>query len=396
MLWLPLLLGSCFEGCGSLCSGEPLHVGMSLLEVGMYLSCFGMILSCFDMVLQLHVGKWFAAGVFFCSASFAQNPKRTDRTRHHVGMFSGMLLRMFALLGCLELAAAAPFGTSCFHDFSLNGYGRTGFCRRVHPGEVANEEAPSLRTPDFSSPSGFGPAAQIAVPRPPAASHQDVPAASDQNVPAAYDQNVPAASDQDVPAASDQVATVALIQDATGAVPDLASPAETEDLDSWGPQWPGDGPSSKKSRVSPGIPQQGIPSDVAAGSVALPALKWAGPTRSRGRRASAPLVTLLRSSSRGTNVRQCGNAGGSRLLAEDFVVSWLAMLGLEVLTAPLVRRGFPFPARWPKRRLRFDRFPQHLSRNLRRCRRWRSRWASTSRPRRTRIKIVGTSGFIGA
>ena len=99
----------------------------------MYLSCFGMILSCFDMVLQLHVGKWFAAGVFLCSASFAQNPKRTDRTRHHVGMFSGMLLRMFALLGCLELAAAAPFGVSCFHDFSLNGYGRTDFCRRVHP-----------------------------------------------------------------------------------------------------------------------------------------------------------------------------------------------------------------------------------------------------------------------
>ena len=67
-----------------LCSEEPLHFGMSLLEVGrylsrfgmslscfgmylscfgmylscfgMYLSCFGMILSCFDMVLRLHVG----------------------------------------------------------------------------------------------------------------------------------------------------------------------------------------------------------------------------------------------------------------------------------------------------------------------------------------------------
>ena len=114
-----------------LCSEEPLHFGMSLLEVGMYLSCFGMILSCFDMVLRLHVGKWFAAGVFCCSSSFAQNPQRTDRTRHHVGMFSGMLLRMFALLGCLELAAAAPFGTSGFHDFSHNGYGRTGFGRRV-------------------------------------------------------------------------------------------------------------------------------------------------------------------------------------------------------------------------------------------------------------------------
>ena len=143
------------------------------------------------------------------------------------------------------------------------------------PGEVANEEAPSLRTPDFSLQSGFGPAAQNAVPRPPAASNQDVPAASDQNVPAASDQNVPAASDQNVPAASDQNVpaasgqdvTVALIQDATGAVPDLASPAETEDLDSWGPQWPGDGPSSKKFRVSPGIPRQGIPSNVAAGSV---------------------------------------------------------------------------------------------------------------------------------
>ena len=153
------------------------------------------------------------------------------------------------------------------------------------PGEVANEEAPSLRTPDFSPPSGFGPAAQNAVPRPPAASNQDVPAASNQNVPAATDQNVPAASgqavpaasdqnvpaasDQNVPAASGQDVTVALIQDAMGAVPDLAfaSPAETEDLDSWGPQWPGDGPSSKKSRVSPGIPRQGIPSNVAAGSV---------------------------------------------------------------------------------------------------------------------------------
>ena len=127
------------------------------------------------------------------------------------------------------------------------------------PGEVANEEAPSLRTPDFSPPSGFGPAAQNAVPRQPAASNQNVPAASDQNVPAASDQNVPAASDQNV--------AVALVQDATGAVPDLASPAETEDLDSWGPQWPGDGPSSKKFRVSPGIPRQGIPSNVAAGSV---------------------------------------------------------------------------------------------------------------------------------
>ena len=143
------------------------------------------------------------------------------------------------------------------------------------PGGVANEEAPSLRTPDFSPPSGFGPAAQNAVPRQPAASNQNVPAASDQNVPAASDQNVPAASDQNVPAASDQNVpaasdqnvAVALVQDATGAVPDLASPAETEDLDSWGPQWPGDGPSSKKFRVSPGIPRQGIPSNVAAGSV---------------------------------------------------------------------------------------------------------------------------------
>ena len=62
-----------------------------------------------------------------------QHRHRDLHRQHHVGMFFGMLLHMFALLGCLELAAAAPFGTSCFHDFSYNGYGRTGFCRRVHP-----------------------------------------------------------------------------------------------------------------------------------------------------------------------------------------------------------------------------------------------------------------------
>eukprot|EP00439_Symbiodinium_sp_Y106_P019483 s8231_g2.t1 len=59
-------------------------------------------------------------------------------------------------------------------------------------------------------------------------------------------------SDQNVPAASSQDVTVALIQDATGAVPDLSSPAETEDLDSWAAvarRWP----ISKKSRVPLGF-----------------------------------------------------------------------------------------------------------------------------------------------
>ena len=92
---------------------------------------------------------------------------------------------------------------------------------------------------------------------------------------------------------------------------------------------------------------------------------WAGPAKSRGRRASAPLVTLLRSSSGETNVRQCGNAGGSRLLAEDFEQSCWS-LGWQCWGWRCSRHHWSGGASLSQRdgrrarRLRFDRFPQHL------------------------------------
>ena len=107
-----------------------------------------------------------------------------------------------------------------------------------------------------------------------------------------------------------------------------------------GPQWPGDGPSQR----SPGFP-----------------LGFLGKACHQ----------------------RCCWFGGARLFR---LVGWPHQITRPTSLGPS----------WPKRCLRFDRFPQPLSRNLGRCRRWRSRWASTSRPRRKRIKIVGTSGFIGA
>ena len=119
MLWLPLLLGSCFEGCGPevsekgsvgepLCSEEPLHFGMSLLEVGMYLSCFGMILSCFDMVLRLHVGKWFAAGVFFFLLQLELCTKPSENRQDTASCWHVFWACCCACLPCLAVLSLQP------------------------------------------------------------------------------------------------------------------------------------------------------------------------------------------------------------------------------------------------------------------------------------------------
>ena len=283
----------------------------------------------------------------FSSAARALHKTLREQTGHgiHVGMFSGMLLRMFALLGCLELAATAPFGTSCFHDFSLNGCGRTGFCRRVHPYSRGRGLGAEYRSTELTPLSGGSGERRSAEPSNPGffATIRFWACSSERGSKAAcsFESGCSGSfgsecsgsfgsecacsfgseSDQDVPAASDQVATVALIQDATGAVPDLASPAETEHLDSWGPQWPGGWPILKEVQGFPWDSSVrhtiqrccwfgGAGSDGSQpkcwGAVADPCFEgrigaplarscsdwWAGPTRSRGRRASAPLVTL--------------------------------------------------------------------------------------------------------
>ena len=396
-----------------LCSEEPLHFGMSLLEVGMYLSCFGMylscfgmylscfgmILSCFDMVLRLHVGKWFAAGVFCCSSSFAQNPQRTDRTRHHVGMFSGMLLRMFALLGCLELAAAAPFGTSCFHDFSHNGYGRTGFCRRVHPYSRGRGLGAEYRSTELTPLSGGSGERRSAEPSNPGffatirfwacSSERGSKAACsfESGCSGSFESECACSFESECAGSFGSECACSFGSEcACSFGSECACSFGSECACSFGSECAcsfgsgcdcsfdsgcygcSSGPCFSSgdggfrflgAAVARGWPilkeVQGFPWDSSArhtiqrccwfggagndgsqlkcwGAVADPCFEgrigaplarscsdwWAGPTKSRGRRASAPLLTLLRSSSGGTNVRQCGNAGGSRLLAEDF------------------------------------------------------------------------------